>query len=65
MIISLNIKQKNYYLEYKLLSRNDICMHIRIQASAKQPAILGKCFATLGIIESFSLFAFVFALILI
>lgn len=35
-----------------------------IQASAKQPAILGKCFATLGIIESFSLFAFVFALLL-
>ena len=36
-----------------------------IQASAKQPAIFGKCFAAVGIIESFSLFAFVFALLLI
>lgn len=35
-----------------------------IQASAKQPAIFGKCFAAIGIIESFSLFAFVFALLL-
>ncbi|NGX47358.1 MAG: V-type sodium ATPase subunit K [Chlamydiae bacterium] len=42
-----------------------MCAASGIQASAKQPAILGKCFATLGIIESFSLFAFVFALILI
>ena len=36
-----------------------------IQASAKQPAILGKCWAAIGIIESFALFAFVFALLLI
>lgn len=36
-----------------------------IQASAKQPAIFGKCFAALGIVESFALFAFVFALMLL
>src|ERR1700722_605854 len=36
-----------------------------IQASAKQPAIYGKCFAAIGIVESFSLFAFVFALLLL
>ncbi|CRX38024.1 ATP synthase subunit C [Estrella lausannensis] len=35
-----------------------------IQASAKQPAIFGKCFAAVGIIESFALFAFVFALLI-
>jgi V/A-type H+/Na+-transporting ATPase subunit K len=35
-----------------------------IQATAKQPAIYGKCFAALGIIESFALFAFVFAYML-
>lgn len=35
-----------------------------IQATAKQPAIFGKCFAALGIIESFALFAFVFALLI-
>jgi len=35
-----------------------------IQASAKQPAIFGKCFMALGIIESFALFAFVFALLI-
>jgi V/A-type H+-transporting ATPase subunit K len=35
-----------------------------IQASAKQPAIFGKCFASVGIIESFALFAFVFSLLL-
>ena len=35
-----------------------------IQASAKQPAVFGKCFAAIGIIESFALFAFVFALII-
>lgn len=42
-----------------------MCGASAIQASAKQPAIYGKCFAALGIVESFSLFAFVFALILI
>jgi V/A-type H+-transporting ATPase subunit K len=36
-----------------------------IQASAKQPAIFGKCFAAVGIIESFALFVFVFSLLLI
>lgn len=35
-----------------------------IQASAKQPAIFGKCFAAIGIVESFALFAFVFALLI-
>jgi len=41
------------------------CAASGIQAAAKQPAILGKSMAALGIIESFSLFAFVFALLLI
>jgi V/A-type H+-transporting ATPase subunit K len=41
-----------------------MCAATGIQACAKQPAIFGKCFAALGIIESFSLFAFVFALLL-
>ncbi len=39
-----------------------MCAASAIQASAKQPAILGKSWAALGIVESFSLFAFVFAL---
>ena len=46
----------------------DVSGHVRgvgIQAAAKQPAIISKCFAALGIVESFSLFAFVFALLLI
>jgi len=42
-----------------------MCAASGIQASAKQPAVIGKCFVSLGIIESFSLFAFVFALLLI
>lgn len=42
-----------------------MCAASGIQASAKQPAIIGKCFATLGIVESFALFSFVFALLLI
>ncbi len=42
-----------------------MCAATAIQASAKQPAIIGKSFAALGIVESFSLFAFVFALLLI
>ena len=41
------------------------CAATGIQASAKQPAVYGKCLAALGIVESFSLFAFVFALLLI
>jgi len=40
------------------------CAVTAIQASAKQPAVYGKTFAALGIVESFSLFAFVFALLL-
>lgn len=42
-----------------------MCAASGIQAGAKQPAVIGKCFAALGIVESFSLFAFVFALLLI
>ena len=41
------------------------CASSGIQASAKQPAVIGKCFIALGIVESFSIFAFVFALLLI
>ncbi len=36
-----------------------------IQASLKQPSVYGKCFAAIGIIESFALFAFVFVLLII
>jgi len=42
-----------------------MCAATGIQASAKQPNIYGKCLAALGIVESFSLFAFVFALLLL
>jgi V/A-type H+/Na+-transporting ATPase subunit K len=35
-----------------------------IQASAKQPAIFGKCAAAAGIVEGFAIFLFVFALLL-
>ena len=42
-----------------------MCAATGIQASAKEPSIFGKCFAALGIVESFSLFAFVFALLLL
>jgi len=42
-----------------------MCAATGIQASAKQPSIYGKCIAALGIIESFSIFSFVFALLLI
>lgn len=41
------------------------CAATAIQALAKQPAIFGKAFAALGIVESFALFAFVFALLII
>jgi V/A-type H+-transporting ATPase subunit K len=41
------------------------CAVTAIQAAAKQPAIYGKTIAALGIVESFSLFAFVFALLLL
>jgi len=35
-----------------------------IQATLKSPSVFGKCFAAVGIIESFALFAFVFALLI-
>lgn len=41
-----------------------MCAASGIQAVAKQPSIFGKCFLALAIIESFSLFAFVFAILL-
>lgn len=41
------------------------CCATGIQATAKQPGVYGKCFAAIGIVESFALFAFVFALLLI
>ena len=41
-----------------------LCCATGIQATAKQPAVFGKCFAAIGICESFSLFAMVFALLL-
>ena len=40
------------------------CAATGIYAAARKPEIFGKCFAALGIIESFALFAFVFALLL-
>ncbi len=42
-----------------------MCAASGIQAVAKQPSVFGKCFASLAIIESFSIFAFVFAIILL
>lgn len=36
-----------------------------IQASAKQPSVYGKCWAAIGIVESFALFSFVFSLMLL
>jgi V/A-type H+-transporting ATPase subunit K len=41
------------------------CCVTAIQASAKQPAIYGKTWASVAIIESFALFAFVFAILLL
>ncbi|WP_042244083.1 ATP synthase subunit C [Neochlamydia sp. S13] len=35
-----------------------------IQATLKEPSLFGKCFAAIGIIESVSLFAFVFSLLI-
>ena len=40
------------------------CCVTAIQAAAKQPAIYGKTLVSITIIESFALFAFVFALLL-
>lgn len=42
-----------------------MCAASGVQAAAKQPAIFGKCFTALGIVESFALFAFVFGYLLI
>lgn len=42
-----------------------MCAASGIQASAKQPAILAKSWVPLGMVESFSIFATVFALLLI
>lgn len=41
------------------------CCVSGIQSYARSPAIYGKCFASIGIVESFALFAFVFALLLL
>ena len=41
------------------------CCVTAIQAAAKQPALFGKTFAAIGIVESFALFAFVFAILLL
>ena len=41
-----------------------MCAATGIQAVAKQPALFGKCMGALAIVESFSLFAFVFATLL-
>jgi V/A-type H+-transporting ATPase subunit K len=35
-----------------------------ILASSKKPEIFGKCFAAVGIVESFALFSMVFGLII-
>lgn len=35
-----------------------------IYAASRQPSVYGKCWASIGIVESFALFAFVFALLL-
>jgi V/A-type H+/Na+-transporting ATPase subunit K len=42
-----------------------LCAVSGIQAVARNPRVFGKCFAALGIVESFALFAFVFALLLL
>ena len=42
-----------------------LCAATGIQAASRQSGIYGKCLAAVGIVESFSLFAFVFALLLI
>ncbi|MDF2577251.1 MAG: hypothetical protein K0S74_735 [Chlamydiales bacterium] len=40
------------------------CAASGIYASSKKPEVFGKCFAAIGIVESFALFAFVFALMI-
>lgn len=41
------------------------CAASAIQATAKQPAVFGKAFTAIAIIESFAIFAFIFALLLL
>jgi len=41
------------------------CAATAIQATAKEPGLFGKSFAAIGIVESFALFALVFALLII
>lgn len=41
------------------------CAATAIQATAKQPAVFGKAFLAIGIVESFAIFAFVFGLMLL
>lgn len=41
------------------------CAATAIQATGKNPALYGMCWAALGIVESFALFAFVFAMLII
>jgi len=41
------------------------CAASAIQATAKQPAVFGKAFLAIGIVESFAIFAFVFGLLLL
>jgi len=41
------------------------CAATGIQAAGKNPALYGMCWAALGIVESFALFAFVFAMLII
>lgn len=41
------------------------CAATAIQAAAKQPAIFGKAFLAIAIVESFAIFAFVFGLLLL
>jgi V/A-type H+-transporting ATPase subunit K len=41
------------------------CASSAIQATAKNPSLFGLCFAAIGIIEGFALFAFVFTLLII
>lgn len=40
------------------------CAATGILATAKQPSVFGKSFAAVGIVESFALFAFVFAILI-
>ncbi len=41
------------------------CAATAIQATAKQPAVFGKAFLAIAIVESFAIFAFIFGLLLL